>query len=88
MKEIIKSVLDKHKDNQINLGSEAAREQLASEIEASEREVLAIAYNGQLSKRMFDIASDAKVPTIIGTSIKSGEEPNSELEAWATSDWA
>jgi len=34
MKEIIKSVLDKHKDNQINLGSEAAREQLASEIEA------------------------------------------------------
>ncbi len=61
---------------------------LASEIEASEREVLAIAYNGQLSKRMFDIASDAKVPTIIGTSIKSGEEPNSELEAWATSDWA
>ena len=33
MKEIIKSVLDKHKDNQINLGSEAAREQLASEIE-------------------------------------------------------
>ena len=34
MKEIIKSVLDKHKDNQINLGSAAAREQLASEIEA------------------------------------------------------
>ena len=33
MKEIIKSVLDKHKDSQINLGSEAAREHLASEIE-------------------------------------------------------
>ena len=34
MKEIIKSVLDKHEDNQIILGSEVAREQLASEIEA------------------------------------------------------
>ena len=33
MKKIIKSVLDKHKDNQINLGSEVAREHLASEIE-------------------------------------------------------
>jgi hypothetical protein len=32
MKEIIKSVLDKHKDNQINLGSAAARENIVSEI--------------------------------------------------------
>mgnify|MGYP000417439570 FL=1 len=61
---------------------------LASAIEESERSVLAIVYNGQLSKRMFDIASEGKVHTIIGTSIKSGEEPNSELEAWATSDWS
>ncbi|HJM44989.1 MAG TPA: DNA primase DnaG [Candidatus Poseidoniaceae archaeon] len=60
---------------------------LAAGIEESERTVLAIVYNGQLSKRMFDIATKAKVPTIIGTSIKSGEEPDSELEAWATSDW-
>lgn len=60
---------------------------LAASIEESERTVLAIAYNGQLSKRMFDMASEAKVPTIIGTSIKSGEEPNPDLEAWATSDW-
>jgi len=61
---------------------------LAAGIEESERTVLAIVYNGQLSKRMFDIATKAKVPTIIGTSIKSGEEPDSEVEAWATSDWA
>lgn len=33
MKHLIREVLDKHKDSQINLGSEAAREQLASEIE-------------------------------------------------------
>ena len=60
---------------------------LASAIEESERTVLAIVYNGQLSKRMFVMASEAKVPTIIGTSIKSGEESSPELEAWATSDW-
>ena len=34
MKQIIKSVLDRYTDKQINLGSEAAREQIASEIEA------------------------------------------------------
>ena len=61
---------------------------LASVIEQSERKVLAIAYNGQLSKRMFDMALEAEVHTIIGTSIKNGEKPSSEVEAWATSDWA
>ena len=61
---------------------------LASAIEESERKVLAIAYNGQLSKRMFDMALEAEVHTIIGTSIKQGEKPSSEVEAWATSDWA
>lgn len=35
MKQIIKSVLDRYKDKQINLGSESAREQIASEIEAA-----------------------------------------------------
>ena len=30
MKKIIKSVLDRHKDDQVNLGSEVAREKLAS----------------------------------------------------------
>ena len=35
MKQIIKSVLDRYKDQQINLGSEAAREQIALEIEAA-----------------------------------------------------
>ena len=34
MKQIIKSVLDCYTDQQINLGSEAARENLAIEIEA------------------------------------------------------
>ena len=34
MKEIIKSVLDRYKDRQINLGSETARVHLAIEIEA------------------------------------------------------
>ena len=34
MKEIIREVLDKYKDSQINLGSETAREQIATEIEA------------------------------------------------------
>ena len=33
MKEIIKSVLDRHKDSQVNLASEVAREKIASEIE-------------------------------------------------------
>ena len=33
MKKIIKSVLDRHKDDQVNLGSKVAREKLASEIE-------------------------------------------------------
>ncbi|MED5485727.1 MAG: hypothetical protein VYE59_03840, partial [Candidatus Thermoplasmatota archaeon] len=61
---------------------------LASVIEQSERKVLAIAYNGQLSKRMFDMALEAEVHTIIGTSIQNGEKPSSEVEAWATSDWA
>jgi hypothetical protein len=34
MKYLIKKVLDKYKDKQLNLGSEAARENLAIEIEA------------------------------------------------------
>ena len=33
MKEIIKSVLDRYKDEQLNLSSEVAREKLASDIE-------------------------------------------------------
>tara|TARA_Y100001963_G_scaffold110585_1_gene152914 strand:+ start:1503 stop:1667 length:165 start_codon:yes stop_codon:yes gene_type:complete len=33
MKHLIKKVLDRYKDRQINLGSESAREHLASEIE-------------------------------------------------------
>ncbi|MAO70475.1 MAG: hypothetical protein CL983_05280 [Euryarchaeota archaeon] len=60
---------------------------LATSIEESEKAVLAIAYNGQLSKRMFDMASESGVATIIGTSIKSGEKPEDNVEAWATSDW-
>ena len=32
MKHLIREVLDKHKDSQINLGSEVARENIASEI--------------------------------------------------------
>ena len=60
---------------------------LATSIEESEKSVLAIAYNGQLSKRMFDMASESGVATIIGTSIKSGEKPGDSVEAWATSDW-
>ena len=34
MRDIIKSVLDRHKDSQLNLGSESARESLSVEIEA------------------------------------------------------
>ena len=34
MKHLIKEVLDKYKNKQINLGSETAREHLATEIEA------------------------------------------------------
>tara|TARA_B100000287_G_scaffold368084_1_gene364195 strand:- start:329 stop:493 length:165 start_codon:yes stop_codon:yes gene_type:complete len=34
MKHLIKKVLDRYKNRQINLGSESARENLASEIEA------------------------------------------------------
>ena len=60
---------------------------LASTIDESEKAVLAIAYNGQLSKRMFDMASESGVATIIGTSIKSGEKPDDKVEAWATSNW-
>lgn len=60
---------------------------LASKIEESSETVLAIAYNGQLSKRMYDMASEAGVPTVIGTSLKEGESINSDVEAWATSDW-
>ena len=60
---------------------------LATSIEESEKAVLAIVYNGQLSKRMFDMASESGVATIIGTSIKSGEKPEDNVEAWATSDW-
>ena len=60
---------------------------LASKIAESTQTVLAVAYNGQLSKRMYDIASGAGVPTIIGTSLKQGEEINSDVEIWATSDW-
>ena len=60
---------------------------LATSIEESEKSVLAIVYNGQLSKRMFDMASESEVATIIGTSIKSGEKPDDTVEAWATSDW-
>ena len=60
---------------------------LASTIAEAEKTVLAIAYNGQLSKRMFDMASEYGVATIIGKSIKSGEKPSDDVEAWATSDW-
>ena len=34
MKHLIKKVLDKHKNGQFNMGSESAREMLATEIEA------------------------------------------------------
>ena len=34
MKHLIKKVLDRYKDRQINLGSESARMQIATEIEA------------------------------------------------------
>ena len=34
MRDIIKSVLDWHKDSQLNLGSESARQSLSVEIEA------------------------------------------------------
>jgi len=34
MRDIIKSVLDRHKDSQLNLTSESARESLSVEIEA------------------------------------------------------
>ena len=61
---------------------------LAASIKDEEKSVLAIIYNGQLSKRMFDIASEAGVPTLIGTSIKDGEKPNENVEAWATSNWS
>ncbi len=61
---------------------------LAASIKDEEKSVLAIAYNGQLSKRMFDIASEAGVPTLIGTSIKKGEKPNEDVEVWATSTWS
>ncbi len=60
---------------------------LASTIGEVEKTVLAIAYNGQLSKRMFDMASESGVATIIGTSIKPGEKSSDDVEAWATSDW-
>ncbi len=61
---------------------------LASVVKDQEKTVLAIAYNGQLSKRMYDLASEAGIPTLIGTSKKTGEKPNSDVEIWATSDWA
>ena len=61
---------------------------LAASIKDEEKSVLAITYNGQLSKRMFDIASEAGVPTLIGTSIKKGEKPSEDLEVWATSTWS
>ena len=35
MKQIIKSVLDRYTDKQVNLGSEAAREMIAAEITAA-----------------------------------------------------
>ena len=59
----------------------------ASTIAEAEKTVLAIAYNGQLSKRMFEIALESGVATIIGTSIKTGEKPSDDVEAWSTSDW-
>jgi len=34
MKHLIKKVLDRHKNGQFNMGSESAREMLATEIEA------------------------------------------------------
>tara|TARA_R100000458_G_C8058374_1_gene102442 strand:- start:199 stop:336 length:138 start_codon:yes stop_codon:yes gene_type:complete len=34
MKEIIKKVLDRHKDSQVNMASDAFRQMLATEIEA------------------------------------------------------
>lgn len=60
---------------------------LAAEAKDSES-VLAIIFNGQLSKRVFDIASDAGVPTLIGTSVKKGDKPVGDVEVWATTDWA
>ena len=49
--------------------------------------VLAIVFNGKISDRTFEIAAEASIPTIIGTSITKGLEPQLKgVEAWSTTE--
>ena len=50
-------------------------------------DVLAIVFNGQISNRTFDIAAEASIPTIIGTSIAKGlQSQTNGVEAWSTTE--
>ena len=61
---------------------------LASEAKES-KDVLAIVFNGKISNRTFEIASEASIPTIIGTSIASGLKAQTNgVEAWSTADFS
>ena len=60
---------------------------LAAEAKSSE-DVLAIVFNGKISDRTFTIASEASIPTIIGTSIATGLNAQTNgVEAWSTTDF-
>ena len=60
---------------------------LAAEAKSS-KDVLAIVFNGKISNRTFEIASEASIPTIIGTSIATGLKAQTNgVEAWSTTDF-
>ena len=52
MKHLIREVLDKHKDSQINLGSEVARENIASEISEALIKNGTYTKNSEMNKQM------------------------------------
>ena len=60
---------------------------LAAEAKSS-KDVLAIVFNGKISNRTFEIASEASIPTIIGTSLATGLKAQTNgVEAWSTTDF-
>jgi hypothetical protein len=58
---------------------------LAKEAEAADG-AIAIVFNGPVSERTLEIASDAAIPTVIGTKAGKGYEARDGVKAWLSEE--
>jgi hypothetical protein len=58
---------------------------LAKEAEAADG-AIAIVFNGPVSERTLEIASDAAIPTVVGTKAGKGYEARDGVQAWLSED--